>query len=54
MSKILVSLPIDLLLAVDKVCKTSAYNRSEFIRHALRHLLSIKERTKKNAELGNS
>ena len=40
MAKIIISLPDDLLTKVDSYCKEHEYNRSEFIRFAMRSILN--------------
>lgn len=40
MAKIIISLPDDLLSKVDAYCVDNEYNRSEFIRHAMRAVLN--------------
>jgi len=39
MAKIIISLSDALLVVVDKYCKNYKYNRSEFVRHAMREVL---------------
>jgi len=42
MKRILISLPSPLLLQIDKYCKDNQYNRSEFVRYAIRLLVNNK------------
>jgi metal-responsive CopG/Arc/MetJ family transcriptional regulator len=39
MAKIIISLPEELLIKVDAYCRVNEYNRSEFIRYAMREVL---------------
>jgi metal-responsive CopG/Arc/MetJ family transcriptional regulator len=52
MAKIIISLPDELLYKVDKFSIENDFNRSEFIRYALRKVLSAKSKkdNKKNVE----
>jgi len=42
MAKVIISLPDELLVKVDVYCKENEYNRSEFIRHSMRAIISEK------------
>jgi len=42
MAKVIISLPDELLVKVDAYCKENEYNRSEFIRHSMRAIISKK------------
>lgn len=42
-TRIIISLPIDLLKDLDIFCKEHNYNRSECIRHAVRELIEHKK-----------
>ena len=46
MARIIISLPKELLTELDKHCKEHQYNRSEFIRHAVRTLMSEESQKK--------
>lgn len=46
MARIIISLPKELLTEMDKHCKEHQYNRSEFIRHAVRSLMGEEKKTK--------
>lgn len=52
MAKIIISLPDELLNKVDLFCVDNDYNRSEFIRYALRKLIqaAAKKELKKDVE----
>jgi metal-responsive CopG/Arc/MetJ family transcriptional regulator len=50
MAKIIISLPDELLEKVDLYCTENDYNRSEFIRFALRKLIKRAEKAKKDVE----
>lgn len=39
MARIIITLPKQLLILIDNFCKEKGYNRSEFIRHAVRSLM---------------
>lgn len=44
MAKVIISLPDELLNKVDQYCGDFKYNRSEFVRFALRAIVDSKER----------
>mgnify|MGYP001599674245 CR=1 len=50
MAKIIISLPDELLKAVDEHCKDYQYNRSEFIRFLMRQELDFAELDSKEAK----
>ena len=43
-SKVIISLPTELLEKVDKYCGDHEYNRSEFVRFALRAIVDKKDK----------
>jgi len=45
MAKVIISLPTELLKSVDIYCGDHKYNRSEFVRFALRAIVDKKDKT---------
>ena len=53
MSRILISLPDNLLQDVDNYCKENKYLRSEFIRHIIRYFLYPDDFDKEESKKSN-